>query len=157
MFHFRVGSIPPLGFAQSEVGQCVCGRLSCPPAVATRHWAKRLSIRDFCRTGIHMPHRNRLVRIVMELRAERTNLLNQLKDVDAALAGLGKLDTVGSSAKPKRRWSAKSRKRLRLARKARWAKARRGAPPVGPGLIRVKRTILVAGGKRIAVAARHAS
>jgi hypothetical protein len=33
-----------------------------------------------------------LVSIVSELRAERTNLVNQLKHVDAALSILGKLD-----------------------------------------------------------------
>ena len=104
-----------------------------------------------------MPHSNRLVGIVMELTVVRVNLVNQLKDVNAALAGLGKLDTVGSSAKPRRRWSALSRKRLRLARKARWAKAQNGAQPVVTGLMLVKRTIPVAGRKSIGAAARHAS
>jgi hypothetical protein len=43
-----------------------------------------------------------LVSIVSELRAERTNLLNQLKHVDAALSVLGKLDGGSSYTQPRR-------------------------------------------------------
>ena len=41
-----------------------------------------------------MPHPNQLAGIVMELTVVRANLVNELKDVNAALAGLGKLGTV---------------------------------------------------------------
>ena len=39
-----------------------------------------------------MTHLEGLVRIVKELRVERTNLVNQLRHVDAALSVLGKLN-----------------------------------------------------------------
>ena len=103
-----------------------------------------------------MPHPNRLVGIVMELRVVRAKLVNQLKDVNAALAVLAKSDGGEISTKPKRRWSALSRKRFSLARNARWEKTK-GAWQPTTGLTLVKRTIPVAGKKRIDAAARHAS
>ena len=63
-----------------------------------------------------------LVSIVSELRAERTNLVNQLKHVDAALSVLGKLDGGSSYTKPRRNLSAAARKKMSLAQRARWAK-----------------------------------
>jgi hypothetical protein len=63
-----------------------------------------------------------LVSIVSELRAARTNLVNQLKHVDAALSVLGKLDGGSSYTKPRRNLSAAARKKMSLAQKARWAK-----------------------------------
>ena len=63
-----------------------------------------------------------LVSIVSELRVERTNLVNQLRHVDAALAVLGKLNGGSSYTKPRRTLSASARKRMSLAQKARWAK-----------------------------------
>ena len=41
--------------------------------------------------------------IVAQLREERTNLVNQLRHVDAALSVLGKLDGGRSYTKPRRR------------------------------------------------------
>jgi len=69
-----------------------------------------------------MGHIKGLVSIVSELRAERTNLVNQLKHVDAALSVLGKLNSGSSYAKPRRFLSAAARKKMSLAQKARWAK-----------------------------------
>jgi hypothetical protein len=63
-----------------------------------------------------------LVSIVSALRAERTNLVNQLKHVDAALAVLGKLNSGSSYTKPRRNLSAAARRKMSLAQKARWAK-----------------------------------
>ena len=60
--------------------------------------------------------------IVSELRAERTNLITQLKHVDAALSVLGKLDGGSSFTKPRRNLSAAARRKMSLAQKARWAK-----------------------------------
>jgi hypothetical protein len=88
-----------------------------------------------------------LASIVSELRVERTNLANQLKRVDAALSVLGKLNGGSSYAKPGRTVSASARKRMSLAQKARWAKAKGHAP-------KPKRTISAAGKKRIAAAQR---
>jgi hypothetical protein len=65
-----------------------------------------------------------LASIVSELRVERTNLINQLRHVDAALSVLGKLNGV-SYTKPRRTLSASARKRISLAQKARWAKQKR--------------------------------
>jgi len=88
-----------------------------------------------------------LASFVSELRAERTNLVNELRHVDAALAVLGKLGGGSSHAKPRRTMSAAARKRISLAQKARWAKAKGHAP-------KPKRTISAAGRKRIAAAQR---
>jgi hypothetical protein len=88
-----------------------------------------------------------LASIVSELRVERTNLANQLKHVDAALSVLGKLKGGSSYTKRGRTLSAAARKRMSLAQKARWAKAKGRAP-------KLKRTISAAGRKRIAAAQR---
>jgi hypothetical protein len=69
-----------------------------------------------------MAHLKGLASIVSELRAERTNLVNQLRHVDAALSVLGKLNGGSSYTKPRRTLSASARKRMSLAQKARWAK-----------------------------------
>ena len=94
-----------------------------------------------------MTHLEGLVRIVKELRVERTNLVNELKHVDAALAVLGKLDGGSSYTKPRRTLSASARKRISLAQKTRWAKANAKAR-------KPKRTISAAGRRRIAAAQR---
>ena len=67
-----------------------------------------------------------LVSIVSELRAERTNLVNQLRHVDAALAVLGKLNGDSFSTKPRHTLSASARRKISLAQKARWAKLKAG-------------------------------
>jgi hypothetical protein len=90
-----------------------------------------------------------LVSIVSELRAERTNLVNQLRHVDAALSVLGKLDGGSSYTSPRRTLSAAGRRRISLAQKVRWGKQaakRRGAGP--------KRKLSVAARGRIARAQR---
>ncbi len=88
-----------------------------------------------------------LAGFVSELRAVRTNLVSELRHVDAALSVLGKLGGGSNSTKPKRGISALARKRMSLAQKARWAKAKGHAP-------KPKRTISAAGRKRIAAAQR---
>ena|ERR1035441_3594877 len=88
-----------------------------------------------------------LASIVSELRVERTNLANQLKRVDTALSVLGKLNGGSTYAIPRRILSVSARRRISLAQKARWAKAKGHAP-------KPKRTISAAGRKRIAAAQR---
>jgi hypothetical protein len=88
-----------------------------------------------------------LVRIVKELRVERTNLVNDLKHVDAALSVLGKLGGGSNYTKPRRTLSASARKRISLAQKARWAKANGHAQ-------KPKRTMSVAARRKIAAAQR---
>jgi hypothetical protein len=88
-----------------------------------------------------------LAGVVSKLRAARTNLVNELRHVDAALSVLGKLKGGSNRTKPKHGVSASVRKRMSLAQKARWAKAKGRAP-------KPKRTISAAGKKRIAAAQR---
>jgi hypothetical protein len=92
-----------------------------------------------------------LVRIVKELRIERTNLVNELKHVDAALSVLGKLNGGSSYTKPRRTLSASARRRISLAQKARWAKS---AANGQAGEAKPKRTISAAGRRKIAAAQR---
>ena len=96
-----------------------------------------------------MAHLKGLVFIVSELRSERTNLVNQLRCVDAALSVLGKLNGGSSYTKPRRPLSASARKRISLAQKARWAKraAKNQAATVKP-----KRTMSASARRKIAAA-----
>ena len=94
-----------------------------------------------------MTHLDGLVRIVKELRVERTNLVNELKHVDAALAVLGKLDRGSSYTKPRRTLSASTRKKISLAQKKRWAKSAVNGQAPKP-----RRTMSVSARRKIAVA-----
>jgi hypothetical protein len=88
-----------------------------------------------------------LASIVSELRAVRTNLVSELRHVDAALSVLGKLSGGSSYTKPRRTLSASARKRISLAQKARWAKAKGHAP-------KPKRTMSASARRKIAAAQR---
>ena len=66
-----------------------------------------------------------LVSIVSRLRVERTNLVNQLRHVDAALSVLGKLGDGSSYSRPKSKISRRGRARIAAAQRARWAKVKR--------------------------------
>jgi hypothetical protein len=83
-----------------------------------------------------------LAGFVAKLRAVRTNLVNELRHVDAALSVLGKFGGGSSHT-----LSASVRRRMSLAQKGRWAKAKGRAP-------KPKRTISAAGRRRIAAAQR---
>ena len=82
-----------------------------------------------------MTHLKGLSSFVSALRAERTNLVNQLRHVDAALSVLGKLEggrfytkprrTLSASTGTKRKMSAAGRKKIAAAQRARWAKWRK--------------------------------
>src|ERR1039457_2137462 len=95
--------------------------------------------------GEFMANLSGLASFVSELRSERTNLVDRLRHVDAALSVLGKLNRGISHTKPGHTVSASARKRMSLAQKARWAKANARKP---------KRTISAADKKRIAAAQR---
>jgi len=98
-----------------------------------------------------------LASIVSELRVERTNLVNQLRHVDAALTVLGKLNGGISYTRPGRSMLAATRKRISVAQKKRWAQGRNGSQPsagTASAPVRRARTISAAGKKRIAAAAR---
>jgi nucleoid-associated protein YgaU len=97
--------------------------------------------------GEFMANLSGLASFVSELRVVRTNLVDELRHVDAALSVLGKLSGGSSYTKSRHRMSAAARKRMSLAQKARWAKAKGHAP-------KPQRTISAAGKKRIAAAQR---
>ena len=88
-----------------------------------------------------------LASFVLELRVERTNLVDRLRHVDAALSVLGKMGGGSSYTKPRHTMSAAARRKISLAQKARWARAKGHAP-------KPKHTISAAGRKRIAAAQR---
>jgi hypothetical protein len=92
-----------------------------------------------------------LVAIVSELREERTNLVSQLKHVDAALSVLGKLN--GESA-PKHHVSAAARRKMSLAQKARWAKVATNGATATAKPIRKGRTMSASARRKIAAAQR---
>jgi len=92
-----------------------------------------------------------LVSIVSELRIERTNLVNQLKHVDAALSVLGKSNGGSSYTKPRRTLSASARRKISLAQKARWAKR---ASSGHPGTTQPRRTMSAAARRKIAASQR---
>lgn len=92
-----------------------------------------------------------LASIVSELRVERTNLVDQLKRVDAALSVLGKLHGRNSYTKPRRTLSASARKRMSLAQKARWAKR---AANDQAGKMKPKRAMSASARRKIAAAQR---
>ena len=88
-----------------------------------------------------------LAGFVSKLRAERTNLADRLRHVDAALSVLGKLGGGRNSTRPKPGVSALARKRMSLAQKARWAKAKSRAP-------KPKRSMSASARRKIAAAQR---
>ena len=92
-----------------------------------------------------------LVSIVSELRVERTNLVNQLRHVDAALSVLGKLNGGSSYTAPRRTLSAAARRKISLAQKARWAKRASNGNVANS---KPKRTMSAASRKKIAMAQR---
>jgi hypothetical protein len=105
-----------------------------------------------------MGNLNGLDSIVSQLRGQRTELVRELRHVDAALAVLGKLEGGRSYTEPRRhsrrKMTAKSRKRIARAQKARWAawRAKRGdrrtLPAGGKG------TMSAATRRKIAIAQR---
>jgi hypothetical protein len=90
-----------------------------------------------------MPNLEGLVRIVKELRVERTNLVNELKHLDAALAVLGKLNGGSSYTKPRR-------SRISLAQKTRWQNTGANNQP----RVKARRTMSASARRKIAVAQR---
>ena len=88
--------------------------------------------------------------VVSQLREERTNLVDQLRHVDATLSVLGKLDGGRHYTKPRRALSVSARRRISLAQKARWAK-RTGARPSAK---KARRTMSAASRRKIATAKR---
>ena len=101
--------------------------------------------------GGFMANLKGLASIVSELRVERTNLVNELRHVDAALSVLGKLNGGSFYREPRRTLSASARKRISLAQKARWAKRNAKGHAVAK---KPKRTMSAAARRKIAAAQR---
>ena len=94
--------------------------------------------------------------IVSELRAERTNLVNELKHIDAALSVLGKVSgrsPLTHAHRATRIVSPASRQKMALAQKARWAKVRKESKPVPVAVKTVGSTPLVK--RKMSLAARR--
>ena len=100
--------------------------------------------------------------IVSELRTERTNLVNELKHIDAALSVLGKV-SGGSphthAHRATRIVSSASRRKMARAQKARWAKVRKESQPAVAAKTTgstplVKRKMSLAARKKIAASQR---
>jgi hypothetical protein len=106
-----------------------------------------------------MAHLEGLVRIVKQLRVERTNLVDELKHVDAALAVLGRLDGGSSYTKPRRTLSAAARRKIAAAQRKRWAKVKAGSKPAAgavkaTGSTSAKRIMSASARRKIAQAQR---
>jgi hypothetical protein len=95
-----------------------------------------------------------LVSVVLQLREQRTNLVNDLKHLDAALSVLGKLNGGKAEAEPRRTLSASARKKIAAAQRLRWAKVRAQNVVTIKGAKPVKRTMSAAARRKIAAAQR---
>jgi len=92
-----------------------------------------------------------LASFVSELKVVRTNLVDELRHVDAALSVLGKLNAGRSDTKPRNNLSASARRKISLAQKARWAKR---AANHQAGKMKPKRTMSASARTKIAAAQR---
>jgi hypothetical protein len=92
-----------------------------------------------------------LASFVSVLKATRSNLVKELRHVDAALSVLGKLNRGRSHTKPGHTVSASARERMSLAQKARWAKR---AANNQAGRMKPKRTMSATARRKIAAAQR---
>jgi hypothetical protein len=96
-----------------------------------------------------------LVSVVTQLREERTNLVNSLRHVDAALSVLGRLNGGMPHAQPRRTISASGRRRIAAAQKARWAKLKaKNVIPITKNPKPAKRTMSASARRKIAAAQR---
>jgi hypothetical protein len=97
---------------------------------------------------------------LQQLRAERREAQLHVQKLEQAITVIESLNgslTSRSTNQPKRMISAASRRKMALAQKARWAKARNGSEPAdarrtASASLKGKRTISAAGRKRIASA-----
>jgi hypothetical protein len=96
-----------------------------------------------------------LVSVVLQLREQRTNLLSDLRQVDAALSALTKLN--GGRDQTERRWtlSASTRKKIAAAQRLRWARVRaQNVVSIAKGPKSSKRTMSASARRKIAAAQR---
>lgn len=89
--------------------------------------------------------------------SQKTRIDQQIADLKRLLTGSGKSATPADSAAPKRRkFSAETRRKMKLAQQRRWAKIKGGSAPAAPAKVsaKPKRKMSAAGRKAIAEAAR---
>ena len=94
-----------------------------------------------------------LVSVVSQLREQRTNLVNNLQHVDAALSVLGRLEGGMNHARPRRTLSATARRKIAAAQRLRWAKVR-AQNVVSIKSSKPKRTMSASARRKIAAAQR---
>jgi hypothetical protein len=94
-----------------------------------------------------------LLSIVLELKKERTNLVNSLRHVDAALSALGMLNGGRTAVQPTRKISASGRKRIAAAQRARWAQLK-AKNVVSNATKPARRTMSASARRKIAAAQR---
>ncbi len=91
--------------------------------------------------------------VVSQLRIQRTNLVDNLRHVDAALSVLGRLNGSSNHAQPRRKMSVSGRRRIAAAQRARWAKVKsQNVVSIAPK--RAKRTMSASTRRKIAAAQR---
>ena len=103
-----------------------------------------------------MANLKRLESVVSQLREQRTNLVDNLKHVDAALSVLGRLNG-GTNHSPRRTLSASARKKIAAAQRARWARVRaQKVVPITKGRPKPRRRTMSASARRKIAAAQRA-
>jgi hypothetical protein len=95
-----------------------------------------------------------LVSVVSQLREQRTNLVNDLKHVDAALSALSRLNGGTNHAAPRRTLSASARKKIAAGQRLRWAKVRAKNVVSIKSSKPAKRTMSASARRKIAAAQR---
>jgi hypothetical protein len=114
-----------------------------------------ISVRLLGRGGKLMTNLKGLVSVVSQLREERTNLVNSLRHIDAALSVLGRLNGGKTQAQPRRTISASGRRRIAAAQRARWAKLKaKNVVSIAKGAKPGKRTMSASARRKIAAAQR---
>jgi hypothetical protein len=95
--------------------------------------------------------------VVSQLRIQRTNLVNHLKHVDAALSVLGKVNGGKTHAEPRRTLSRSARKKIAAAQRARWARVRaQKVVPITKGRPKPRKRTMSASARRKIAAAQRA-
>ena len=96
-----------------------------------------------------------LVSVVLQLREQRTNLINDLKHVDAALSVLNKLNGGKIHAEPRRTLSVSGRRKIAAAQRLRWARVRaQNVISIAKSTKSSKRTMSASARRKIAAAQR---
>ena len=102
-----------------------------------------------------MPNLKGLESVVSQLRIQRTNLVSNLRHVEAALSALGNLNGSSNHAQPRRTMSLSGRRRIAAAQRARWAKVKsQNVVSIAKGKKPGKRTMSASARRKIAAAQR---